>query len=200
MALNMATTPAVSTTTRTEPTDQDLMARLLRQDIAALEILYDRHHQIALGLACKLLADRSAAEYVVQEAFLTLWRQPERFNPAKGTPRGWLLAIVHHRSIDALRRGRLVTHSVDLLPHLIDDGQDDPCDLAASRCESTRLHRALDALPADQRRAIELSFLQGRTHVEIATLTDTPLGTVKGRIRIGLSKLRASLEAVPAVA
>jgi RNA polymerase sigma-70 factor (ECF subfamily) len=176
-----------------DATDQQLMLRLRQQDVAALEALYDRHHQVALGLACKLLHDRSSAEDVVQDAFLTLWRQPERFDPGKGTPRGWLLAIVHHRSIDKLRRGRYTNRSVELTPNLIDEHQADPCDVATERIDSQQLLSALKTLPAEQRDAIELAFIHGRTHVEIAELMGCPLGTVKGRIRIGLSKLRTSL-------
>ena len=183
-----------------EPTDQQLMARLRNQDIVALETLYDRHHQVALGLACKIVHDRATAEDVVQDAFLTLWRQPERFDPARGTPRGWLLAIVHHRSIDKLRRAKVSGRAVELSPNLIDERQADPCDIAAERIESGQLLSALETLPADQRRAIELAFIHGRTHVEIASLMGCPLGTVKGRIRIGLTKLRMSLASTVPVA
>lgn len=184
-----------------ELSDQQLMARLVHKDIAALETLYDRHHQVALGLACKIVRDRATAEDVVQDAFLTLWRQPERFDPGKGTPRGWLLAIVHHRSIDKLRRAKVSSRSVELTPNLVDERQADPCDIATERIQSGELLSALETLPAEQRRTIELAFIHGRTHVEIADLMGCPLGTVKGRIRIGLSKLRASLAtSMPAVA
>ena len=183
------------------PTDQQLMARLREQDIAALEEIYDRHHQVALGLACKVLRDRATAEDVVQDAFLTLWRQPERYDPAKGTPRGWLLAIVHHRSIDQIRRARISSRTVELSPNLVDEQQADPCDVASARIESGALLSALETLPDEQRKAIELAFIHGRTHVEIASLMGCPLGTVKGRVRIGLAKLRSSLAmSVPAVA
>lgn len=184
-----------------EPDDRQLMARLCDRDTAALEMLYDRHHQVALGLACKIVRDRAAAEDIVQDAFLTLWRQPERFDPAKGAPRGWLLAIVHHRSIDRLRRSRAATPAAELSPSLVDARQADPCDIAVARIEARQLLSALEALPAEQRRAIELAFVHGRTHVEIAALMDCPLGTVKGRIRLGLAKLRLVLAArAPAAA
>ena len=181
-------------------TDQDLMRRLCRRDVRALEELYDRHHQIALGLACKIVRDRGTAEDVVQEAFLTLWRQPERFDPARGTARGWLLAIVHHRSIDKLRRARLANRTVALSPNLIDDRGADPFEHAAEQIQSEQLRAALDKLPDDQRNAIVLSFVHGRTHTEIAELMGCPLGTVKGRIRIGLTKLRALVPAATLMA
>jgi RNA polymerase sigma-70 factor (ECF subfamily) len=176
-------------------TDQELMLRLREHDLQALEELYDRHHQIALGLACKIVRDRGTAEDIVQDAFLTLWRQPERFDPARGTARGWLLAIVHHRSIDKLRRAKLANRTVELTPNLIDERSEDPFEQAAGKIQSEQLRAALEQLPPDQRRAIELSFLHGRTHTEIAELMNCPLGTVKGRIRIGLAKLRGLVPA-----
>lgn len=179
--------------TEAEHSDVQLMARLRQKDIAALELFYDRHHQIALGLACKIVRDRATAEDVVQDAFLALWRQPERFDPAKGTPRGWLLAIVHHRSIDKLRRARPVNSAIEINPELIDECQPDPCDVAVERIQAGELLSALELLPGEQRRAIELAFIHGRTHVEIAALMDCPLGTVKGRIRIGLARMRTHL-------
>src|SRR5687767_603815 len=84
--------------------DEELMRRMCDRDLLAFETLHDRHQSVALGLACRILRDRSLAEDVVQDAFLTIWRQPERYDPARGSVRCWLLAIVHHRSIDRLRR------------------------------------------------------------------------------------------------
>ncbi len=174
-------------------TDCELMERLCQRDLDALEELYDRHHSIALGLACRILHDRNYAEDVVQDVFLTIWRQPERFNPARGTVRGWLLAIVHHRSIDRLRRLRTSARFVELSPDLVDRNAEDPVDVALASLDREHVVSALAQLPFEQRQAIELSFLHGRTHVEIAEVTNSPLGTVKGRIRIGLEKLRTML-------
>jgi RNA polymerase sigma-70 factor (ECF subfamily) len=171
--------------------DRALMRQLVARDLRALETLYDRHHQIALGLACKIVRDRGLAEDVVQDAFLALWRQPERYDPTRGTARGWLLAVVHHRSVDKLRRRGAAGYQCDLSATLADTHAPDPCELAADREQATQLHVALALLPHEQRRALELAYLQGRTHTEIATLMDCPLGTVKGRIRIGLARLRA---------
>jgi RNA polymerase sigma-70 factor, ECF subfamily len=171
--------------------DRELMRQLVARDLRALETLYDRHHQIALGLACKIVRDRGLAEDVVQDAFLALWRQPERYDPTRGTARGWLLAIVHHRSVDKLRRGRTSGYQTDLSATLADTREPDPCDVAAGHEQAAQLHVALAQLPDEQRRVLELAYLQGRTHTEIATLMNCPLGTVKGRIRIGLARLRA---------
>lgn len=177
-------------------TDRALMQRLVARDVAALEHLYDRHSQVALGLACKIVRDQCVAEDVVQDAFLTLWRQPERFDPSRGTARGWLLAIVHHRSIDRLRRAKTSGRTIDLSARLVDEREPDPCERAAQSAESEQLRQALDRLPPEQRHAIELAYLHGHTHSEIAKLMNCPLGTVKGRIRIGLSKLRAMTQVV----
>jgi RNA polymerase sigma-70 factor, ECF subfamily len=178
-----------------EISDRELMRRLCERDLAALEALHDRHQSAALGLACRILRDRSMAEDVVQDAFLTIWRQPERYDPDRGTVRCWLLAIVHHRSIDKLRRLSTAGRVVELTPDIVDRGAVDPSDLAVMTLEREHIQAALARLPIEQRRAIELSFLHGRTHAEIAELMNCPLGTVKGRIRIGLDKLRAMLPA-----
>lgn len=171
--------------------DRDLMRRIQSRDVAALERLYDRHHPVAFGLALKIVRDRGLAEDIVQDAFLTLWRQPERFDPTRGTARGWLLAIVHHRSIDRLRRAKTAGRIAELTPDIAAARDADPCERAVERIQSAQLLSALEHLPTDQRRAIELAYLHGRTHREIAALMNCPLGTVKGRIRIGLDKLRA---------
>jgi RNA polymerase sigma-70 factor (ECF subfamily) len=171
--------------------DRVLMLRLRERDVDALEQLYERHVQAALGLAWRIVRDRGLAEDIVQEAFLTLWRQPERFDPCRGTARGWLLAIVHHRSIDHVRRMSTAGRAVELGTDLVDYRVIDPSDLAVDAIQREQVRAALECLPAEQREAIELSFLHGRTHQEIAELLHCPLGTVKGRIRIGLEKLRA---------
>ena len=176
-----------------EATDQELMHRLCDRDLLALETLHDRHMSAALGLACRILRDRCYAEDVVQETFLTVWRQPGRYDPARGSVRSWLLAIVYHRSIDKIRRLRASGIYVELTPNIVDRSETDPAELAISSFERERVRGALQQLPIEQRRAIELSYLHGRTHSEIAELMNCPLGTVKGRIRIGLVKLRAMM-------
>lgn len=178
-----------------EVTDRELMQQLCERDLLALEILHDRHMPAALGLACRVLRDRSYAEDVVQETFLIVWRQPDRYDPARGSVRSWLMAIVHHRSIDKIRRLRAAGIHVELTPNIVDRSEVDPADLAVAALEHERVRGALEQLPTEQRQAIELSFLYGRTHAEIAELMNCPLGTVKGRIRIGLDKLRALMPA-----
>jgi RNA polymerase sigma-70 factor (ECF subfamily) len=178
-----------------EPSDRELMLRLRQRDVRALELLYDRYSQLALGLSCKILHDRALAEDVVQDAFLTVWRQPERFDPTKGNAKGWLLAFVHHRSVDRLRRLTVRGFVGELSPNVLDEDAPDPADVAFATMTREQITVALGRLPADQRRAIELSYLQGWTHREIADAMNCPLGTVKGRIRIGLEKLRTLIPA-----
>lgn len=185
------TVPPVTPAASDAPTTEELMLRLRQRDVAALEALYDRIAPLALGLACRIVRDRSLAEDIVQEAFLTLWRQPERYDPARGSARGWILAIVHHRSIDRVRRMAVRGPLGELTPDLVDERSVDPAEAAFAAIRGEQLRAALDMLPREQRTAIVLSYVHGRTHAEIAELMGCPLGTVKGRIRIGLEKLRA---------
>ena len=173
-----------------EDSDQKLMQRLCARDLLALELLHDRHMPAALGLACRVLRDRSYAEDVVQDAFLIVWRRPDRYDPSRGSVRSWLLAIVYYRSIDKIRRLRTAGSQVELTPNIVDRSQADPAAVAVATIERERIRGALEQLPTEQRQAIELSYLYGHTHAEIAALMNCPLGTVKGRIRIGLDKLR----------
>ncbi len=173
------------------------MALLQRNVSEALGDLYDRHHRLVLTLAYRILGDRAAAEEVVQEAFLSVWRHADRFQPERGTARAWLLTIVHHAAIDR-RRGRHRREQGDVP---IDDvafglagGEEDPFATVAAGIEAERVRRALQDLPGEQRRAIELAFFAGLTHQEVAERTGEPLGTIKGRMRLGLRKLRGLLE------
>ena len=176
-----------------EDTDQELMQRLCARELLALELLHDRHMAAALGLACGVLRDRSYAEDVVQDAFLIVWQKPDRYDPSRGSVRSWLLAIVYHRSIDKIRRLRTAGFHVELTPNIVDRSQADPAALAVATIERERVRGALEQLPIEQRQATELSYLHGRTHAEIAAQLNCPLGTVKGRIRIGMDKLRAMI-------
>lgn len=193
-----AVQPSESVQSQVDPAavdlDRALMLRLRLGDIDAFERLYDRHHRAAFGLALKVTRDRGLAEDVVQDAFLAIWRTPERFDPSRGSARGWLLAIVHHRSIDRLRR-TAPTRLDGQLADLVDAHAADPSDLAIAALRRAELYAALDRLPIEQRQAVELAFLRGRTHAEVATLLGCPLGTIKGRIRLGLQKLRVLVPA-----
>lgn len=179
-----------------ELSDELLVARLQQRDTAAFSVLYDRHSRLAFGLAYRMLGDASAAEDVVQEAFLSLWRQASTFRPERSAVRTWLLSIVHHRAVDRLRRvvAREVSDvMLDYALERADESMNVEREVGAS-IEAGTVREALSTLPADQRHAIELAYFSGLSHSEIATKLGIPLGTVKGRLRIGLQKMRVLLD------
>ena len=164
-------------------------------DAAAFEVVFDRHVDAAYALSCRMCGTRALAEDVVQEAFLSIWRSAARYDSGRGSVRTWTLGIVHHRAIDALRRSGIHERR-----RASDEGIEESLE-APDRTDAAALHRsdsreirvALQDLPAEQRQVIELAYFGGFTHSEIAEITDSPTGTVKGRMRLGLHKLRASL-------
>jgi RNA polymerase sigma-70 factor (ECF subfamily) len=160
--------------------------------LAILEDLYDAYHRQAIGLAYHLLGDLGEAEEVVQEAFLSAWRVAETYDPARGSTRTWLLAMVRHRSIDVLRARRRC--SVRPLEAGFDrPDESDVSAQAASTVDGAVVRLALANLPAVQRQVIELAYFSGLSHSEIAAQLDTPIGTVKGRIRLAIDRLRVAL-------
>lgn len=178
--------------------DEELMQLVQRGDASAFEIVYERHSSAAFSLAYRITGTRSAAEDVTQEAFLNLWRQGARYDPARGSVRTWMLGIIHNRAIDALRRA-----SVHDRRRGGDEGTAERLearertDVEAARREEAKVVRtALDTLPGEQIKVIELAYFGGFTHTEIAAMLDLPVGTVKGRMRLGLQKLRAQVEGV----
>jgi RNA polymerase sigma-70 factor (ECF subfamily) len=178
-----------------ERTDEELIAALAGRELSALDALYDRYHRVAFSMAYRVLGDRGAAEDVVQDAFLSVWRQAKSFRRERGSARTWLMSIVHHRSIDKLRSH---ANAPNLVP--IDEAQERESESTStwqavwSTLTGDTVRGALARLPTDQRKSIELAFFSGYTHVEIASLMNVPLGTVKGRMRMGLHKLKALLE------
>jgi RNA polymerase sigma-70 factor (ECF subfamily) len=179
-----------------EPTDRELLAAVARGDRAAFGALYDRYAPFALGLATRVVGDRGTAEEVVQDAFISAWRRAATYQPARGEPRAWLLSIVHHRAIDRLRgaTGRARLERIDGSPAAEPVDPGDVWNETLATLTRQQITSALAQLPADQRQAIELAFFGGLTHVEIAERTGLPLGTVKGRVRLGLRRLRVLLE------
>jgi RNA polymerase sigma-70 factor (ECF subfamily) len=177
--------------------DEDLMQLMRRGDARAFEVLYERHAGVAFSLAYRMTGKRSVAEDVTQEAFLHLWRSGARYERARGSVRTWVLAIVHHRAIDALRRAYVHDRR-----RASDEGLEERFEAreqtdveVARREEAQAIRSALETLPPDQSRVIELAYFGGFTHVEIADMLETPIGTVKGRMRLGLEKLRDRLTA-----
>jgi RNA polymerase sigma-70 factor (ECF subfamily) len=175
--------------------DEEVMQLVQQADPRAFELLYDRHGGAAFSLAYRMTGDRSGAEDVAQEAFLSIWRSRLRYQPERGSVRTWVLGIVHNRAIDALRRN--VVHERRRSPiEGIEERQEAPelTDVEAARREEARhVRTALDSLPDDQRHTIELAYFGGFSHSQIADMLDTPIGTVKGRMRLGLEKLRNQL-------
>ena len=175
--------------------DEDVMQLVRRGDARAFEVIYERHAGAAFSLAYRMMGTRSGAEDVTQDAFLSLWRSGARYDRARGSVRTWVLGIVHHRAIDALRRA-----TVHDRRRASDEGIEERFEArertdveAARREEAGTVRGALASLPADQSQVIELAYFGGFTHTEIADMIDAPVGTVKGRMRLGLKKMRTQL-------
>jgi RNA polymerase sigma-70 factor, ECF subfamily len=175
--------------------DEELMQLVYRGNADAFEVIYDRHADAAFSLAMRMCRQRSLAEDVVQESFLSLWRSGARYDRNRGSVRTWTLGIVHNRAIDALRRKAVRDRGV-----VSDEGIEERLPARerteaefARRDEARELRDALEGLPDEQSRVIELAYFGGMTHVEIAKMLDQPVGTVKGRMRLGLAKMRMAL-------
>ena len=175
--------------------DRAALARISDGELAALEDLYDRYKTMAYSIAYRITNDPTLAEDVVQDAFLGAWRNAARYVEGRGSVKTWLLSIVHHRAIDAIRRRRPTTE----LPE-IDAGLPEALTLpdvwaeVSAGLDAVTVREALVALSDVQREALELAYFGGLTQQEIADRTGTPLGTVKSRMRLGLLAMRRSLE------
>lgn len=176
--------------------DEDLMARVRDGDSAAFEVIYDRHGGVAYSLAYRMCGRKQAAEDVVQEAFLSAWRRASSYDPARGSLRTWLLGIVHHRAVDALRRsGNDGRRRVDIPVEEMDFDAEVSVDAEViERDRAVLVRDAISELPIEQSKVIELAYFGGFTHTEIADMLGVPIGTIKGRMRLGLTKLRARFE------
>lgn len=185
----------VVTTDISSLADEDAMQLVRDGDPRAFELLYDRHGGAAYSLAYRMVGKRAMAEDVTQEAFLSVWRSRSLYDPSRGSVRTWLLGIVHNRTIDALRRGSVHDRRRATLDGVEERHESpDRTDVEAARREEARdVRSALDTLPDEQRRTIELAYFGGLSHSQIAELLGEPVGTVKGRMRLGLTKLRRQL-------
>jgi RNA polymerase sigma-70 factor (ECF subfamily) len=175
--------------------DEEMMQLVQSGQPRAFELLYDRHGGAAFSLAYRMVGDRVTAEDITQEAFLSIWRSRLRYDQARGSVRTWVLGIVHNRAIDALRRSVVHDRRREPIEGLEERFEArERTDVEAARREEARSVRsALDALPEDQRRTIELAYFGGFSHSQIAELLGEPIGTVKGRMRLGLDKMRRRL-------
>jgi RNA polymerase sigma-70 factor, ECF subfamily len=188
-------TPAPGPTELRDLADEDLMQLVRRGEAEAFEVVYERHSSAAFSLAYRMCGSRAAAEDVVQEAFLSLWRSGARYDRGRGSVRTWALGIVHNRAIDSLRRS--VVHD---RRRASDEGLEERFEArerteveVARLAESEEIREALLTLPPEQCHVIELAYFGGFTQTEIAAMLPAPIGTVKGRMRLGLEKLRAQL-------
>ena len=174
--------------------DRAVLERVAAGQLDALEELYDRYRTMAYSIALRITADASTAEDVVQDAFLGAWRNAARYAEGRGSVKTWLLSIVHHRAVDALRRRRPTTELPDAespppaaltLPDIWPE--------VAAGLDREDVQSALRTLSEVQREALELAYFGGLTQQEIAARTNTPLGTVKSRMRLGLLTMRRAL-------
>ena len=169
----------------------EIIQRIKRRDQAALTELYGLYGQHIYNIAMHVLRNAAAAEEITQDIFFKLWNDPEQWNPEKGQLKSWLLVVTRYRAIDRLRREQrrptLNAIALDDLAYALGSGDA----VGDAQHDNGQILRALlKELPADQRQVINLAFFRGMTHREIAEHLDVPLGTVKGRIRLGLEKLK----------
>ena len=165
------------------------VARLRAGDESAMGVLYDRYAPVVYSVALRVLGDTGAAEDVLQEVFLQLWRNPHSFDSSRGSMAAWLAVIARHRAVDVLRKRRPATDLSEVVVAV-----DADLEGAAERHQALeKVRKALGGMAAEQRSALEMAFFEGLTHLEIAERTGTPLGTVKTRIRAGLLALRKAL-------
>ncbi len=180
-----------STDTNAMTSDHALVATVRSGDQGAMTALYDRYSSIVYSVALRVLQDTGAAEDVLQDIFMQLWRNPAAFDASRGNMAAWLAVIARHRAIDALRRRRPENDIADVIVSV------EP-DLASEADRSRTMDKvrgALQTMPVPQRSALEMAYFEGLTHTEISEKTGEPLGTIKTRIRTGLLSLRKVLAA-----
>jgi RNA polymerase sigma-70 factor, ECF subfamily len=175
--------------------DEELMELVHDGEVRAFEVIFDRHASVAFSLAYRMCGRPAMAEDIVQEAFLSLWRSAAAYDASRGSVRTWVLSVVRNRAIDAFRREGAKAASDVAEPGLAERiPAPELTDREVERRDDARQVRdALNGLPPDQRQVIELAYFGGFSHTQIAEMLKLPAGTVKGRMRLGLSKLRFTL-------
>src|SRR5215211_313310 len=168
---------------------------ILADEDDAFATLYDRHSRAAFSLAYRMMGERQASEDLAQDAFLKVWRNAGSYRAERGSVRTWILSIVHNRGIDQLRSHASRRRTQDKIEATAPRSQPSEA-FAETWRNSQREHvrEALNTLPSDQLKILELAYFSGYTHVEISELLSLPLGTVKGRMRLGLKKIRDYFE------
>jgi len=181
-----------------ELSDEALITAIAGGAVWAMEPLYQRYSRILYSLVYRMVADHQVTEELLQDSFLSVWRRASSYSPQSGAARSWLVSIVHHRTIDYLRgvRRRSVMKETPWEETEVDEHVSFPdvWDEAWRSVQSSQVRAALMKIPAEQRMVIELAYFQGWTHTEIAEGCQIPLGTVKARMRLGLSHLKRFLE------
>jgi RNA polymerase sigma-70 factor (ECF subfamily) len=178
-----------------ELTDELLLQLLYAGNEEALGALYDRYGKVAYSLAYRMLGDVHAVEDAVQESFINIWRRAGSFSNSRGSARTWIMAVVHHRSIDIGRKRRGITpRELPLELERMPEAPNDTWAEFVNTLDGDSIRECLDQIPKEQREAIQLAYFDGYTQREISESTGIPLGTVKGRIRIGMASLRSLLE------
>jgi RNA polymerase sigma-70 factor, ECF subfamily len=171
--------------------DEDLISFVGQGDAEAFTTLYDRHGRAAFSLAYRMMGERQAAEDLAQDAFLKVWRSASSYRAERGSVRTWILSIVHNRGIDQIRSHASRRRTQDKIEASAPRSQ--PSEAFAQTWRNSQrdqIREALDTLPPEQLKILELAYFSGYTHVEISELLRLPLGTVKGRMRLGLKKIR----------
>ena len=180
-----------------EPTDEYLISAICKGEESAIEVLYERYHRYAYSLAYRILRDQVASEDIVQDAFLSIWRKASSYQAQNGSVQSWIQAIVRHRAIDKIRAS--AHRDYQWTPLQADNEQDPPSEQPdvweqAWQSEQHRIIReVMVQIPREQRMVIELAYFGGLTHAEISEQCHIPLGTVKGRMRLGLQKMKSLL-------
>ena len=176
--------------------DRALVARVSEGDGGALEALYRRYGRACFGLARRILTDEQFAQDVVQEVFLTVWRDASRYDPARGGFSSWLLSMTHHKAVDAVRREENLRKRRTTAEVLEETESEAPQvdDQVWSLLRRERVRTVLGTLPDAQREALTLAYFGGYTQREIAGLTSTPLGTVKTRMLAGMRRMKGDLD------
>jgi RNA polymerase sigma-70 factor (ECF subfamily) len=185
--------PALATADRTE--DRVLLARIADGEVGALRALYDSHSRRAMAIAMRVLRNETEAEDVVQETFLEIWRRAAQYDNQRGGAVAWVVTIARSRAIDRLRASGTTSRAIEAASgSLVPPAELLPSEEAEKRRDEIRVAAALGALPVEQRQTIELSYFEGLSQSEIAEKTGCPLGTVKMRVKLAMSKLAKLLK------
>ncbi|HEV8681814.1 MAG TPA: sigma-70 family RNA polymerase sigma factor [Actinomycetota bacterium] len=178
--------------------DRDLLRRIGRRDEDAFRNFFGRYAPTARALALRILRQPFLADETVQEAFLSVWRDPDRYDPRRGSVRAWLMSAVHHRAVDLVRREEAQRRRADRAP--ADAPSEDPAEQVAEAIdipeERAAVRAALNELPPEQREVIELMYFEGLSQSRVAERTGIPLGTIKSRAVLGMRRMRSSLGAL----